>query len=508
MSTFVLYFFSMLFGIMLQRYMAGIMLSSPKLCFADMAIALLCTWLYWSALFISGRCYFAAYITTLAILTLWCADKAKRSVLAKEPLLFTDLAFLKQIFRTPGLYFPYLPWHYILLSAILLMALGVMTWKIGTPVPTSFLGGSLVFCCPFFLASLLKTKTCSNFVNILLCNLSLSFSASKDAAAYGTFGAFVLHYLWSRTCHFANASIPQGHLLPSPFVCWPAHVLKQKLEHPNIILIQSESFCDPRNLSLDIPADILTNYDALCHKGLSGRLKVQAVGAYTMRTEFSVLTGLSPATLGVDAFNPYLAAEKQKIWSLAWHLRRQGWHTVCVHPFLRTFFQRNQVMPNLGFEHFFALENLPHLASFGPHTADRALMDWITKRIRADAKPVFCFVITMENHGPWTHTRFNDEEVSVINKAIPPQEGSLWRWLAHLKNCDTMLASLSEETKKLSRPSILALYGDHQPILPLMQKQPDSSTPYFIWHSKKELNAEILDLSPEELGGHLLSLFS
>ncbi len=57
------------------------------------------------------------------------------------------------------------------------------------------------------------------------------------------------------------------------------------------------------------------------------------------------------------------------------------------------------------------------------------------------------------------------------------------------------------------REGVLALYGDHQPILPSLDSRGDTSTPYFIWKTGG-LPACRKNLAPEALGGEILSLIA
>src|SRR5260370_3809698 len=92
--------------------------------------------------------------------------------------------------------------------------------------------------------------------------------------------------------------------------------------------------------------------------GIFGRLDVPGWGANTMRAEFAVLTGIPESELGYDRFNPYHAFARAPIASLVWRLRNQGYRTVCLHPFDRSFFRRDLTLPALGFETFLRIESL------------------------------------------------------------------------------------------------------------------------------------------------------
>ncbi|HEX5691752.1 MAG TPA: sulfatase-like hydrolase/transferase, partial [Roseiflexaceae bacterium] len=124
---------------------------------------------------------------------------------------------------------------------------------------------------------------------------------------------------------------------------------------PDIVLVQAESFFDARRLGLAQPGidDALVNFARLQRSAFAhGTLDVLSSGGNSLRSEFAVLSGMSATESGVHALNPYHRLARDKVWSLAWHLRALGYRTVAVHPYSGDFFWRNQVYEHLGFERF------------------------------------------------------------------------------------------------------------------------------------------------------------
>lgn len=194
---------------------------------------------------------------------------------------------------------------------------------------------------------------------------------------------------------------------------------------------------------------------------LRGRLAIDYTGAYTMRSEFSVLTGLERSALGIYAFDPYQAVRRYKVRSLAFHYRAQGYRTLCIHPNAAAFFNRERVMENLGFDAFISLEKLPELERHGPHVADYALLDYARELIESAGEKLFLFVITMEAHGPWLRGRFKDAPV-----------------LAPLNAYARHAVSLYVGLKAVASAGITTLsYGDHLPPLPETRNLQDLPLP-------------------------------
>jgi phosphoglycerol transferase MdoB-like AlkP superfamily enzyme len=235
-----------------------------------------------------------------------------------------------------------------------------------------------------------------------------------------------------------------------------------------LILVQCESFFDARRVSSLVPDDLLPGFDACCEGGgIFGRLDVPGWGANTMRAEFAVLTGIPESELGYDRFNPYHAFARAPIASLVWRLRNQGYRTVCLHPFDRSFFRRDLTLPALGFETFLGIESLGG-SRRPPYYSDPELAHHVLRVLKAEGPRVFIFAITMGNHGPWHEAGVPiDPELRRNFDAMRlPQGDELLRYLDGLRRSDEMLQILLAGLRRRHHDAVLAFYGDHLPSLP------------------------------------------
>ena len=244
----------------------------------------------------------------------------------------------------------------------------------------------------------------------------------------------------------------------------------------SVLLVQAESAVDlaelvralatvslgeNRELEEALAPYLALTSDMASKATLRGRLGIDYTGAYTMRSEFSVLTGLDRYALGIYAYDPYQAVRSYKVRSLAYAYRAQGYRTLCIHPNAATFFNREKVMQNLGFDAFISLEKLPELKRHGPHVADPALLDYARVLIESAGEKLFLFVITMEAHGPWLKGRFKDA----------PALSPLGAYARHA-------ASLYAGLKSVASAGIATLsYGDHLPPLPETRSLQDLPLP-------------------------------
>ena len=498
--------FLLVFAVFLHRKSAGLNLTGRP-CFADLAACAVAGWLYAMLLCLSARPYFALTLSILLLVGLYCVNVAKIKALRGEPLVFADVALAWQAVRFPELYLPFLPCKALVLGGL---AGGVgltALWLGQEPVPRS--GWWLLPLCWPVVYPFLYSRHGQPLAQWLQDRWPLTFKPQEDARLYGPLGAAILHVCWHLGLRGKNGMGIRHYAETEPAISsWsvqdveevsaPSSDEQDCLKRPNIFLVQAESFCDPRLFSPLIPSDILPHYDAVCRQGLSGSMAVGAFGAYTMRTEFAVLTGQPASSLGTDAFHPYWSASHIPTWSIARHLRAQGYRTVCLHPFHREFFFRHKAIPNLGFEEFISLEDFPYKETFGPYVSDSSVAQAMTSLLQDD-RPVFCFAITMENHGPWREGR-----LPVGDKPIAGLSAPVTRYLCHLRNADAMIGQLCAALHSARRHGVLGWYGDHLPNLPDLIPDGETAVPYFVWKSCGQHTLCCKTTAPETLGGYLV----
>ncbi|MCB8889563.1 LTA synthase family protein [Vreelandella malpeensis] len=263
---------------------------------------------------------------------------------------------------------------------------------------------------------------------------------------------------------------------------------------PNVVLIQSESFFDPRPWCDDIAPHLLTRFDATRTQALDkGTLTVPAWGANTVRTECAVLTGLAPKAWGARQFNPYHTLARRGLPSLASAFKAQGYRTVCVHPYIASFYKRDRVFPELGFESFIDMSDFDANDKHGQYIGDLAVARKVGRLLEDDDnRPLFIFVISMENHGP-LHLEAPDR--AHASRALPTAPWPLSKpfrdlavYLKHLGEADEMIDRVKTSLSAARRPGLLGFYGDHVPILPDAYAHigaPAGETPYMIWSTER-----------------------
>ncbi|UYW31371.1 LTA synthase family protein [Methylorubrum extorquens] len=387
----------------------------------------------------SWRPWLAASSCLLTLAILSVVDRLKRRVIG-EPVVFSDLALLAQVPRHPQLYYT-LPLTDLRIAGPLLLAIAtVVAWYVLEPAALpSGTGASLlaILGLPAALAALALAGL-TPLGQRALRHIFPHPDLARDVARYGLV-ATMMGYALRRLSEDDARPVPaRGEGSPDDEI---------------VVVVQLESFLDPGRLGgPDLPAMARIRAQAAQY----GRLAVPAHGAYTMRSEHAVLTGLDPESLGFGRYDPYLARKGEEPTSLARLARAAGFETVFVHPFHRDFFDRARVFQRLGFERLVMEEDFAGAPRIGPYIGDVAVADRILAELakgRGSTKGrTFMFSVTMENHGPWKPGRLTgiDEPLA--------------QYLHHVTHTGQAIERLIDGLA--GRRATLCVFGDHAPSLP------------------------------------------
>ena len=215
-------------------------------------------WLMLHALLvvILGRPWFAMAIGLALLMLLVQVSNAKYHAL-REVFVFQDFEYFTDAIRHPRLYIPFLDWWKLVMIVLaVVVALTVGLWLEQAPEGRFALAGQLGEVGVFFAVGAL-------LVAVSKGGPEMTFSPEEDVRRLGFFGI-----LW-RYARAERSLLKLSDLLPA--------ASGVAAERPDLLVVQSESFFDPRPLYPGIRRDVLGEFDrlnseALCH----GRLKVPA----------------------------------------------------------------------------------------------------------------------------------------------------------------------------------------------------------------------------------------
>lgn len=428
------------------------------------------------------RPWFAVMVFLSLQLVIVQSSNAKSHTL-NEPFICHDFEYFWDAILHPRLYVPFFGIGLaIAASSAAVVAIGAFFYWEGSLVTSE--GTSRFFINTFGLiatGALLLTVSVRKLPAITL-------QPVKDMRQLGLFAS-----LWAYGVALMRSPVPSSEQSPFHALTLVAKAHQGEQALPNVVLVQSESFFDPRPWCNEVNANLLRHFDATCESAvLHGALNVPAWGANTVRTECAVLTGIAPDQWGARQFNPYRTLSRHPKPSLASALKAAGYRTVCVHPYLPSFYFRHKVIPQLGFDHFIDINAFNNSDKSGQYISDMSVARKIGRLLEDDDnRPLFVFVITMENHGP-LHLEAPNQTMlaNTLPNAPWPLPGHLRDlavYLHHLSESDKMLASVKNSLNIAKRPGLLGWYGDHVPILPEAYSHftpPDSRTPYMVWSTQ------------------------
>ncbi len=415
---------------------------------------------YEIACIITIVCYFVFFIISYL-----------KFLVLKEPIVYSDFALIKEMFISPRLYFAYVPIFAWIFIAFLILVFFYILYRL----PFSYID--------FYdrLIYLLFSIVLLIITNKFLLNKKLSYNSLIDGASISPLFAFCIQlkeFFYAKRFikkygveQYLNLDVINENSLKN---------LKQNNisnkdyedknqtlnnlftannKFKNVILVQGESFCNLTRLGFSKYARDFSKDSKFKHLGL---LDIDYLGAYTMRSEFSVLTGLTREKLKIFSYDPYLLARNYKLNSLANFYREQGYKTICIHANSKKFFARDRVLHNLGFDCFIAKENMPNLCKNGHNVSDFELFKYVKTLLNNDEK-MFIFVITMEAHGPWS---CNGDEIikdNLVNDdLIKIDKKSHFKLKDYSTHIHSMCMGLEYLSNNLENSCIL-MYGDHLP---------------------------------------------
>ncbi|MEF8699650.1 MAG: LTA synthase family protein [Candidatus Accumulibacter sp. UW27] len=445
-------------------------------------------------LLVLRRPFFAAGALLAGLLFLVLVSNAKYHSL-REPFIFQDFEYFSDALKHPRLYLPFLGAGRAVLALLSLAGAIAAGLLIEQP---------LLARVP--VADFLTLAGGLTLLGLLLLGLGarkrlrVTFDAAADLRQLGLLAA-----LW-RYGEEELIDLP----LTSPYA--PIAVAPPSVgAMAHLVVVQSESFFDVRRLYPGIRSEVLREFDDLqASAHWHGQLAVSAWGANTVRTEFAFLSGLAAESLAVHRFNPYRRLARQGMATLAGFLSSCGYRTVCVHPYAASFYSRDKVFPQLGFDEFIDLRDFAGAAKSGPYISDLALAERVCSLLgEVHERPLFVFVITMENHGPLHLEKVHAGDAERFYSTPPPAGcDDLTVYLRHLVNADRMAGRLRAALEALPGAGTLCWFGDHVPILPEVYRRlgsPAGPTDYFIWRKGGAAAAGVRrDLGVEQLGGLLL----
>ena len=192
---------------------------------------------------------------------------------------------------------------------------------------------------------------------------------------------------------------------------------------------------------------------------------------------------------------------------------------MAMHPNVSNAYSREKVYGNLGFQSLVFLNDFGDPQEYrGPYMTDQTDYEELIRRFanRDKEKPLFLFNVTIQNHGGYGDGERNVKITKVGVHEVPPDslipEES---YLNLIRRSDDALQYLLQYFENVEEPTVICMFGDHQPFLSdffyelifdgtgmdeVSREQIKYVVPYMIWANYDADFGDAGDISANYLG--------
>ncbi len=266
---------------------------------------------------------------------------------------------------------------------------------------------------------------------------------------------------------------------------------------PNIIFLQLESFFNVMDLqTYTFSEDPTPFFNSLKSEYPSGYLTVPSIGAGTANTEFEVITGMRLYFFGMGEYPYKTVLQKKTCESTPYLLKKFDYTTTAIHNHTGSFYDRDLVYANLGFDYFISSEFMEDYENKNPigWVRDEVLIDEIMNALTESESKDYIYTVSVQGHGGYptedvgggfgiepTGGFEEDEELAM----------QYTYYINQLRDMDQFLRGLTESLAAYGEDVVLVMYGDHLPSLDLKQSDFKENTAtlfqteYIIWSNRE-----------------------
>ena len=442
--------------------------------------------------------------TFILITVLWVAAGITNSVLLyfrRAPFIAEDLRTLRSAFAIMDVYMT--KFQIVGLVTLVVLVIGVL----------------------IFLAIKEKSKE-TNYKDVsMLLALTLSISIlptdyiarAKNSEVSANLTDQAYHYGYA--CCFLNSVFSTGIIRPQDYSFENVmnvldkvdnHSIKKSDFRPNIIYLQLESFIDPYLIDGAVYSkDPVPNFRKLKEENSSGLLNVSVYGGATVNTEFEILSGMPLRDFGIGEYPYETVIKKTPCETIAYNLKELGYSTHAMHNHTGTFYGRNEVYPNLGFDTFTPAEYMDNLeyTSIGWEKST-VFTHYIKDAMNTTKNKDFIFAVTSQCHGKYPQYEDPSRKITVSgDEGIMNIKLDLEFYANEIYDEDKWLKTFIDEMEKYPEPVMVVMYGDHLPSINFPESILENSniyqTEYVIWKNYEDENID-RELSTYELSAYIL----
>lgn len=245
------------------------------------------------------------------------------------------------------------------------------------------------------------------------------------------------------------------------------HIVDSKnpllIKKPDVVVFLQESTVNPQ--LFDISSNNVPNYEMFSQPN-SNLMRVQTFGGGTWLTEFSILTGLNTNDFSYRKNSVYYVVAPHIQTSLFKEFNNNGYFTVVLSPMGYGNYNAGPAYTSFGMQKFFMPQDLGYLAEPNENLwkiPTQDLLDKVKTILETYTdKPLFIFVLSMNEHGPYdpNYTDIHQVGENVSNKAFV---GKLNDYLGRIGPLNAATQNFNNYIKQRANPTLFVYFGDHQP---------------------------------------------
>lgn len=293
----------------------------------------------------------------------------------------------------------------------------------------------------------------------------------------------------------------------------------------NLICIMNESLSDLR-----VVGDFSTNQEyfpfinSLTENTIKGNLCMPVFGSMTSNSEFEFLTGDSVAMLPSNSI-AYQFNVKPDAWTMVSTMKDQGYRTVAMHPYPGENWNRNTCYANMGFDEFLDWDYFEDSEQLRYYTSDQGDFEKLIQVVEDKEDPqekLFLFNVTMQNHGGYEGTFDEFDQTVWLTGDMEGKYPKADQYLSLVKRSDDAFAYLLDYFSHSDEPTMIVMFGDHQPSVedeffdevygtpsyevPVQDRLMWYETPFIIWTNYEQPSKDMGKLGAVYLSSYVLEL--
>lgn len=264
---------------------------------------------------------------------------------------------------------------------------------------------------------------------------------------------------------------------------------KEEKQTPNVIFVQLESFFDVTRVeNLTFSEDPIPFFRQMMKEYSSGFVSMPTYGAGTVNTEFEIMTGMNKDYFGAGEYPFKSILQERTSESICYVLKDEGYTAHAIHNNNASFYDRDYVYANLGFDTFTTMELMTIMEKTQTNWAkDKILTKYINQALDSTNGQDFIYTVSVQGHGDYPEKPISTNTIQVTGAKSDSFNYQYSYYASQLKEMDAFLEELILSLEKRGEDTVLVVFGDHLPSLEIetadMSSGSKFETEYFIWNN-------------------------